>query len=113
MRKKIVFENGVQEIQINHDGGFKQLHLISANIKTVEDMKVIPSVELILSNDKAMFRSYSNVIPGSNNLNCFDILLTAINNPTLSNEIFHTLKCVVTGNDDDVDMVFNMEFEIE
>lgn len=113
MRKNIVIENGNQEIQINHDAGFKQLNLISATINKVDDLKVIPSVELILLNDKVMFRSYSNLVPGTNKLNCFDILLTATNNPTLSNEIFHTLKCVVPDNLYDADVVIDMEFEIE
>jgi hypothetical protein len=113
MRKKIVFENGIQEIQINHDAGFKQLNLISTIINKVENVKVIPSVELILSNDKAMLKSYSNLVPGTNNLNCFDLLLTAANNPALSNEIFHTLKCVVPDNIYHADVVIDMEFEIE
>lgn len=113
MRKKIAIENGNQEIQINHDAGFKRLNLISATINKVKDLKVIPSVELILINDKVMFRSYSNLVPGTNKLNCFDILLTATNNPALSNEIFHTLKCVVPGDFYNADAVIDMEFEIE
>ena len=113
MRKKVKFENGIQEIQINSDAGFKQLQLISANINKVEDMKVIPSVELILLNDKAIFRSYSNLLLGTNHLNCFDLLLTATNNPALSNETFHTLKCVVPDNVNNADVVIDMEFEIE
>jgi hypothetical protein len=112
MRKKARFENGVQEIQIVHDSGFKYLNLISAVIDKVEDAKDIPSVELILTNDKAMFTSYSNWVPGTNNLDCFDLLLTASNNPALSNETFHTLKCVVPGNAYDADAVIEMEFEI-
>jgi hypothetical protein len=113
MRKKARFENGVQEIQIIHDAGFKYLNLISSVIDNVEDAKVIPSVELILTNDKAMFTSYSNLVPGTKNFNCFDLLLTASNNPALSNERFHTLKCVVPDNVHDADAVFEMEFEIE
>jgi hypothetical protein len=113
MRKKVKFENGIQEIQINQDAGFKYLHLISATINNVEDLKGIPSVELILLNDKAIFKSYSNLVLGTNNLNCFDLLLTATNNPTLSNETFHTLNCVVLNNVYDADVVIDMEFEIE
>lgn len=113
MRKKVKFENGIQEIQINQDAGFKHLNLIYAIINKVEGRKVIPSVELILISDKAMFTSYSNLVPGTNNLNCFDLLLTATNNPALSNETFHTLKCVVPDNVYDADVVIDMEFEIE
>jgi hypothetical protein len=113
MRKKIVFENGIQEIQINQDAGFKQLNLISAIINKVEDLKFIPSVELILINDKSMFTSYSNLVPGTNNLNCFDLLLTATNIPALSNEIFHTLKCLVPDNVYDADVVIDLEFEVQ
>lgn len=113
MRKKIKFENGIQEIQINQEGGFKHLNLISATINKVRNVKDIPSIELILSNDKAMFTSYSNLVLGTKNLNCFDLLLTATNNPDLSNEIFHKLKCVVPDNVFDADLVIDMEFEIE
>ena len=113
MRKKVKFENGIQEIQINYDASFKQLHLISATINNVEDVKVIPSVELILLNDKVLFKSYSNLVLGTSHLNCFDLLLTATNNPALSNETFHTLKCAVLDNVYDADVVIDMEFEIE
>jgi len=113
MRKKVRFENGIQEIQINHDAGIKNLNLISAIINKVEYVKDIPSVELILINDKTMFTSYSNLVPGTSNLNCFDLLLTAANNPALSNETFHTLKCVVPDNVYDTEVVIDMEFDIE
>ena len=113
MRKKIVFENGIQELKINHDNGFKKLNLISATINKVEEFKVVPFVELILSNDKAMFTSYSNLVPGTNNLNCFDLLLTAINNPSLLNEKFHTLKCLVPDHINDAGVVIDLEFDIE
>jgi hypothetical protein len=113
MRKKVKFENGIQEMEINSDAGCKQLQLISATINNVEDMRVIPSVEFILLNDKVLFKSYSNLVLGTNNLNCFDLLLTATNNPALSNETFHTLKCVVPDNAYDAEVVIDMEFEIE
>ena len=35
MRKKVKFENGIQEMEINSDAGFKDLQLISANINKV------------------------------------------------------------------------------
>lgn len=113
MRKKVKFENGIQEIQINHDAGFKHLKLISAIINKVEDLKEIPSVELILINDKAMFKSYSNLVLGTNNFYCFDLMLAATNNLALLNETFHTLKCVVAENIIDAGVVIDMEFEIE
>ena len=113
MRKKVKFENGIQEIQINSDAGCKQLQLISATINNVEDMRVIPSVEFILLNDKVLFKSYSNLLLGTNHLNCFDLLLTTTNNPALSNDTFHTLKCVVPDNAYDAEVVIDMEFEIE
>ena len=113
MRKKVKFENGIQEMEINSDAGCKQLQLISAIINNVEEVKVIPSVGFILLNDKVLFKSYSNLVLGTNHLNCFDLLLTATNNPALSNETFHTLKCVVPDNAYDADVVIDMEFEIE
>lgn len=113
MRKKIKFENGIQEIQINSPAGFKYLNLISAIINKVEEVKVIPSVELILINDKAIFNSYSNLVPGTNNLNCFDLLLLATNNPILLNKTFHTLRCVLADNICDAGVEIKMEFEID
>ena len=113
MRKKVKFDNGIQEMEINYDAGCKQLQLISANINKVENVKVIPSVEFILLNDKVLFSSYSNLVLGTNHLNCFDLLLTATNNPALSNDTFHTLKCVVPDNVYDAEVVIDMEFEIE
>ena len=113
MRKKVKFENGIQEMEINYDAGCKQLQFISAIINNIEDVKGIPSVEFILLNDKVLFESYSNLVLGTNHLNCFDLLLTATNNPALSNETFHTLKCVVPDNAYDADVVIDMEFEIE
>ena len=61
MRKKIKFENGILEKQIIQDAGFKKLILVSANINKIEDVNVLPFVELILSNDDSMFKSYSNL----------------------------------------------------
>lgn len=113
MLKKIVFENGIQELQINQDTGFKQLNLISATINKVEEFKLAPFIELILCNDKIMFKSYTNLVPGTNTLNCFDLLLTAANNPSLLNEKFYTLKCVVPSHVYDNGVVIDLEFEIE
>jgi len=113
MRKKVKFENGIQEIQINQDAGFKHLSLISAIINKVDDLKVKPSVELILINDTVKFTLYSNLVPGTNKLNCFDLLLTVTNNPVLLNEIFHTLKCVLADDISKAGVMIDMEFEIE
>ena len=113
MRKKVKFENGVQEMEINYDAGCKQQQLISATINNIEDVKAIPSVEFILLNDKVLFKSYSNLVLGTNHLNCFDLLLTATNNPALSNETFHRLKCVVPDKVYDAEVVIDMKFEIE
>ena len=113
VRKKIKFENGIQELHIVHDAGFKCLNLISAIIDKDDDAMVQFSVELVLMNDKAMFKSYSNRVPGTDTLNCFDLLLTAANNPALSNETFHKLKCAVPNDAYGADAVIEMEFEIE
>ena len=64
---------------------------------------------MLLPNDRAQFTSYSNLFTNTNtnNLNCFDILLTSQNIPALSKETFHTLKCILQEN------VFDKEVEIE
>jgi hypothetical protein len=54
-----------------------------------------------------MFKSYSNLVPGTNNLNCFDLLLTATNNPALLNEKFQTLTYAVPDNVYDADVVID------
>lgn len=86
------------EIQINSKNGFNRLNLISAKINNPKYYDGIPSVEMILLNDKFMFNSFSNLIPGTNSLNCFDLLKTSINNSRLINEKFHTLKCVLKNS---------------
>lgn len=113
MRNILIFEKGIHELQINCSSGFNYLNLVSANINKREYYKGIPSVEMILLNDKSMFTSYSNLIPGTNTLNCFDLLLTASNNPALVNEKYHTLKCVIpkTGIDESIKIELLFEFE--
>ena len=113
MRKKIKFENGILEKQIIQDAGFKKLILVSANINKIEDVNVLPFVELILSNENSKFTSYSSLVPSTNNLNCFDLLKESTNYHVLSNETFHTLKCLVPDNLYVANVVIEMEFEIE
>ena len=110
MRKEVRFENGIEEIHIVQDDGFRRLQLISAIIDKDVDARIVSSVELVLMSDKAMFKSYSNRIPGTDNLNCFDLLLTAANNPAFSIAKFHILKCV---SRDSSNAVIELEFEIE
>jgi hypothetical protein len=113
MRKKVKFDNEIHEIRIYNHAGFKHLNLISAIINKVEDVNVIPYVELILINDKAIFTSYSNLVPGTNYLNCIDLLSATTNNPVLLNESFQTLKCVLADNICDAGVEIEMEFEVE
>lgn len=75
MRKKVKFDKGIQEIQINQDAGFKHLNLISAIIHEVDDLKVKPSVELIFINDTLKFRLYSNLVPGTGKTSQIDPLI--------------------------------------
>ena len=113
MIKSIKFENGIQEIEINQDTGFKKLILVSATINKIENLNILPSVELILSNENSRFTSYSHLVPSTNNFNCFDLLKVASNNLVLSNEIFYTLKCILPDNLGAADVKIEMEFEIE
>jgi hypothetical protein len=113
MIKSIKFENGIQEIEINQDTGFKKLILVSATINKIENVNILPSVELILSNESSKFTSYSNLVPSTNNLNCFDLLKEATNKLFLSNETFYTLKCILPDNIGVADIIIEMEFEIE
>jgi hypothetical protein len=113
MIKSIKFENRIQKIEINQDTGFKKLILVSATINKIENLNILPSVELILSNDNNRFTSYSHLVPSTNNFNCFDLLKVASNNLVLSNEIFYTLKCISPDNLGAADVKIEMEFEIE
>ncbi len=113
MIKSIKFENGIQEIEINQDTGFKKLILVSATINKIENVSILPSVELILSNESSKFTSYSNLVPSTNNLNCFDLLKEATNKLFLSNETFYKLKCILPDNIGVADVIIEMEFEIE
>lgn len=113
MIKNVKIEKGIEEIQIKHTSGFHILKIVNANINHPKRFKGIPSVEMILLNDKAMFTSYSNLIPGTNTLNCFDLLLTASNNRALVNETFHTLKCILSSDLIDDSVNIELQFEIE
>jgi hypothetical protein len=113
MIKSIKFENGIQKIEINQDTGFKKLILVSATINKIENLNILPRVELILSNENSSFTSYSHLVPSTNNFNCFDLLKVATNNLVLSNEIFYTLKCILPDNLVVEDVTIEMEFEIE
>ena len=113
MIKSIKFENGIQEIEINEDTGFKKLILVSATINKIENVNFLPSVELILSNENSKFTSYSSLVPSTNNFSCFDLLTVANNDLVLSNEIFYTLKCILPDNLGAADVKIEMEFEIE
>ena len=113
MIKKIKFEHGVHEMQIHNISGFKYLNLTSATINKNEYGKEITSVEMQLQSDRRAFTMHSNLIPGTNKLDCFDLLRCAYNIPALVNENFHTLKCLIPKKliDDSIDI--EMEFEIE
>ena len=113
MIKSIKFENGIQKIEINQDTGFKKLILVSATINKIENLNILPIVELILSNENSRFTSYSHLVPSTNNFNCFDLLKVANNNLVLSNEIFYTLKCILPDNLGAADVIIEMDFEIE
>jgi hypothetical protein len=113
MIRSIKFENGIQKIEINQDTGFKKLILVSATINKIENLSILPSVELILSNENSRFTSYSHLVPSTNNFNCFDLLKVASNNLVLPNEIFYTLKCILPDNLGAADVKIEMEFEIE
>jgi hypothetical protein len=113
MIKSIKFENGIQKIEIKQYTGFKKLILVSATINKIENLSILPSVELILSNENSRFTSYSHIVPSTNNFNCFDLLKVASNNLVLSNEIFYTLKCILPDNLGAADVKIEMEFEIE
>ena len=113
MIRKLKFENGVHEMQINYISGFNYLNLTSATINKTEYDKGIISVEMKLLNDFRVFTLYSHLIPGTNKLDCFDLLQCTANIPTLLNEKFHTLKCVIPEYLIDDSIEIEMAFEIE
>ncbi len=113
MTELIKFEPGIREMQITRVAGFKKLQLMAVRINKGEWENHIPSMEMKLSNDSTQLSSYSNLIPGTCNLNCFDILSTSAHIPALSNETFHTLKCMLPADVFDTEFEIEMEFEVE
>jgi len=113
MVNSIKFENGIHELVLNHAKGFKHLNLISAKINKGKYLKPVPYIEMILLNNRHAFTLNSNLVPGTDRLNCFDLLSASYNIPALSNEIFHTLKCIMPENVFDKDAEVEMEFDVE
>lgn len=113
MKERIKFETGIKEIQLNRISGFKKLQLIAARINKGKWEKHVPNIEMLLSNDSTQFTCYSNLIPGTHHLNCFDILSTSAQIPALSNETFHSLKCMLQAHVFDTEFEIEMEFEVE
>ncbi len=113
MKERIIFQHEINEIQIKRIAGFKKLQLIAARINKGEWEKHVPNIEMLLSNDSTQFTSYSNLIPGTRNLNCFDILTTSANIPALSNETFYTLTCMLPEDVSHAAIQLELEFEVE
>ena len=113
MKERIKFEPGIKEIQIKRIAGFKKLQLMAARINKGEWEKHVPNIEMLLSNDSTQFTCYSNLISGTHHLNCFDILSASAHIPALSNETFHTLKCMLPAHVFDTEFEIEMEFEVE
>ena len=111
MIKTIKLENGNKEIVLNHTPGFKYLNLTSAKINNGTYLKPVPYIEMKLLNDRHTFTLYSNLLPGTDRLICYDLLSASSNIPALANEIFHTLKCIMPENVFDKDAEVEMEFE--
>lgn len=74
MLKKVKFENGVREVQISNSSGFNYLNLTSATISKVKYGEEVPTVEMIILNDRKIFTLCSNLIPVTNKLYCFYLL---------------------------------------
>lgn len=113
MKERIKFEPGIKEIQIKRVAGFKKLQLIAARINKGQWEMHVPVIEMMLSNDNTQFTSYSNLISGTHHLNCFDILPASAHIPALSNDTFHTLKCMLPADVFDTEFEIEMEFEVE
>ena len=86
----IKFENGIHEIVLKYANGFKHLKFISVKINKVTYLKPVPYIEMKLLNERHAFNLYSNLVPGTDRLNCYDLLSASSNIPVLSSEVFHT-----------------------
>ena len=113
MKELIKFEPGIREMQITRVAGFKKLQLMAVRINKGEWENHVPSIEMKLSNDSTQFTSYSNLIPGTCNLNCFDVLAASANIPALTNETFHTLTCMLPKEVSHTAIQIELEFEVE
>jgi len=84
-----------REALIKRRQGFDTVRLTNAEIFLHPKNSEIRAIEIILKNESTKFTAFSNLMPGSNKFNCFDLLETAKTIPALKGEIFFMLKCTL------------------
>jgi len=111
MQELIQLNAEIQTDKIERKDGFKSLLLKSANVTGEYEQTENPFIKMILKGDDSALTLYSHLVPGTQTLNCFDILLTASTISNLSNAIFHTLICIVPDgcHEAQIDLVFEVE----
>jgi hypothetical protein len=82
-----------REALIKRRQGFFTLRLTNAEFFLHPTNSRIRAIELILKNESTKFTAFSNLLPGSNKFNCFDLLETAKSIPALKTENFQILSC--------------------
>jgi len=94
MSIKKIFLNQEQRVAlIKRSQGFVTVRLTRAEIFLSPKNSEIRAIELILKNESTKFTAFSNLLPGSNKFNCFDLLETAKSIPALKTENFQILSC--------------------
>ena len=110
---RIFLNHEHREALIKRRQGFFTVRLTNAEIFLHPTNSRIRAIEMILKNESTKFTAFSNLLPGSNKFNCFDLLETAKSIPALKGEYFYTLKCTLQKMASDEPVEANLTFEIK
>lgn len=91
MQEFINLRTEIKSDKIERKEGFKSLILKSAVITGELEQNENPFIKMNLRGYSHSLELYSHLVPGSKNLNCFNILLSASTISSLANTTFHTL----------------------
>ena len=110
---RIFLNHEHREALIKRRQGFFTVRLTNAEFFLHPTNSRIRAIEMILKNESTKFTAFSNLLPGSNKFNCFDLLETAKSIPALKGEYFYTLKCTLQKLASDEPVEVNLTFEIK
>lgn len=114
MIQKIILTKRESKFTINNATPFKNLQIKSAtSVEGTFNTDEAQYILLKLRNDTQVFNSRTNIIPNTNQFNCFDLLETAAQIPALWNVSFHTLEIEIPVHQYQREFTVTMEVEVE